>query len=138
MKNKLFASIPAIVFGILIAIAPFTFAKVCGSMGMSKMHMMHGACYYTGQAALGIGIIIALLGVVSLFVKAPVRAGISIAIVANSLLMIAVPTFLIGVCNSPMMKCNSVTRPTLIVLSALTAVISASCAYFDLKNESEN
>lgn len=29
MKNKLFASIPSIVFGVLVAVAPQTFAYVC-------------------------------------------------------------------------------------------------------------
>lgn len=126
MKNKLFASIPAIVFGVLIAIAPLTFAKVCASEGG-----MHMACYYTGRAALGIGVVIAVLGIISLFVSEQVRAGLNIAIIVNALLMLAVPTFLIGVCKSPMMHCASVTRPTLIVLSVLAAVFSAVSVYFD-------
>ena len=40
MKNKLFASIPAIIFGLLIVVAPLTFAKPCSTGGMQKMHMM--------------------------------------------------------------------------------------------------
>lgn len=128
MKNKLFASIPSIILGILIAIAPLTFAKVCQSEGG-----MHMACYYTGRAALGIGLVIAVLGIVALFVKENVRIGLSIAVIVNSLLMIAVPTFLIGVCKSPMMHCASVTRPTLIVLSVLALVFAAISVYLDSK-----
>lgn len=130
MKNKLFASIPSIILGILIAIAPLTFAKVCQSEGG-----MHMACYYTGRAALGIGIVIAVLGIVALFVKENVRIGLSIAVIVNSLLMIAVPTFLIGVCKSPMMHCASVTRPTLIVLSVLALVFAAISVYLDSKED---
>lgn len=130
MKNKLFASIPSIILGILIAIAPLTFAKVCQSEGG-----MHMACYYTGRAALGIGLVIAVLGIVALFVKENVRIGLSIAVIVNSLLMIAVPTFLIGVCKSPMMHCASVTRPTLIVLSVLALVFAAISVYLDSKED---
>lgn len=130
MKNKLFASIPSIILGILIAIAPLTFAKVCQTEGG-----MHMACYYTGHAALGIGLVIAVLGIVALFVKENVRIGLSIAVIVNSLLMIAVPTFLIGVCKSPMMHCASVTRPTLIVLSVLALVFAAISVYLDSKED---
>lgn len=130
MKNKLFASIPSIILGILIAIAPLTFAKVCQSEGG-----MHMACYYTGRAALGIGLVIAVLGIVALFVKENVRIGLSIAVIVNSLLMIVVPTFLIGVCKSPMMHCASVTRPTLIVLSVLSLVFAAISVYLDSKED---
>ncbi|MFP1695405.1 DUF4418 family protein [Gardnerella greenwoodii] len=130
MKNKLFASIPSIILGILIAIAPLTFAKVCQTEGG-----MHMACYYTGRAALGIGVVIAVLGIVALFVKENVRIGLSIAVIVNSLLMIAVPTFLIGVCKSPMMHCASVTRPTLIVLSVLALVFAAISVYLDSKED---
>lgn len=130
MKNKLFASIPSIILGILIAIAPLTFAKVCQTEGG-----MHMACYYTGRAALGIGIVIAVLGIVAFFVKENVRIGLSIAVIVNSLLMIAVPTFLIGVCKSPMMHCASVTRPTLIVLSVLALVFAAISVYLDSKED---
>lgn len=130
MKNKLFASIPSIILGILIAIAPLTFAKVCQTEGG-----MHMACYYTGRAALGIGLVIAVLGIVAFFVKENVRIGLSIAVIVNSLLMIAVPTFLIGVCKSPMMHCASVTRPTLIVLSVLALVFAAISVYLDSKED---
>lgn len=130
MKNKLFASIPSIILGILIAIAPLTFAKVCQTEGG-----MHMACYYTGRAALGIGVVIAVLGIVALFVKENVRIGLSIAVIVNSLLMIAVPTFLIGVCKSTMMHCASVTRPTLIVLSVLALVFAAISVYLDSKED---
>ncbi len=130
MKNKLFASIPSIILGILIAIAPLTFAKVCQTEGG-----MHMACYYTGRAALGIGLVIAVLGIIALFVKENVRIGLSIAVIVNSLLMIAVPTFLIGVCKSPMMHCASVTRPTLIVLSVLALVFAAISVYLDSKED---
>lgn len=137
MKNKLFASIPAIIFGLLIAIAPLAFAKPCSTGGMHKMHMMMQpmACYYTGRAAVGIGLVIAVLGIIALFVKENVRIGLNIAVVVNALLMLVVTTFLIGVCKSPMMHCASVMRPTLIVLSVLALVFAAVSVYLDNKED---
>lgn len=139
MKNKLFASLHAIVFGILIAIAPLTFAKPCSTGGMSKMSkmpmmMQPMACYYTSRVAIGIGVVIAILGIIALFVKEHVRAGLNIAVIANSLFMIATTTFLIGVCKSPMMHCASVMRPTLIVLSVLALVFASVSVYLDTKS----
>ncbi|MFU0534240.1 DUF4418 family protein [Gardnerella pickettii] len=142
MKNKLFASLHAIVFGILIAIAPLTFAKPCSTGGMHKMAKMDKmpmmmqpmACYYTSRVAIGIGVVIAILGIIALFVKERVRAGLNIAVIANSLFMIATTTFLIGVCKSPMMHCASVMRPTLIVLSVLALVFASVSVYLDTKS----
>lgn len=142
MKNKLFASLHAIVFGILIAIAPLTFAKPCSTGGMHKMAKMDKmpmmmqpmACYYTSRVAIGIGVVIAILGIITLFVKERVRAGLNIAVIANSLFMIATTTFLIGVCKSPMMHCASVMRPTLIVLSVLALVFASVSVYLDTKS----
>ena len=142
MKNKLFASLHAIVFGILIAIAPLTFAKPCSTGGMHKMAKMDKmpmmmqpmACYYTSRVAIGIGVVIAILGIIALFVKERVRAGLNIAVIANSLFMIATTTFLIGVCKSPMMHCASVMHPTLIVLSVLALVFASVSVYLDTKS----
>ena len=56
MFRRLFASLPAIVFGVLIAVAPQAFAHVCEVKDNMPM-----ACHYTAQAELGIGVVIALL-----------------------------------------------------------------------------
>ena len=102
---------------------------------MSKMPMMMQpmACYYTSRVAIGIGVVIAILGIIALFVKEHVRAGLNIAVIINSLFMIAT-TFLIGVCKSPMMHCTSVMRPTLIVLSVLALVFASVSVYLDTKS----
>lgn len=87
MKNKLFASVPNILFGALITIAPQTFAHACTG------HDMPGACHYSQQAATGIGVVILVFGVVALFVAPQIRIGLNIAAAADALLLLAVPTF---------------------------------------------
>jgi len=130
MKNKLFASVPNILFGALITIAPQTFAHACTG------HDMPGACHYSQhnfsapcpswrQAATGIGVVILVFGVVALFVAPQIRIGLNIAAAADALLLLAVPTFLIGICKGAMMHCRMVMLPTLIVLGVLTIVFAA-------------
>ena len=80
MKNKLFASVPNILFGALITIAPQTFAHACTG------HDMPGACHYSQQAATGIGVVILVFGVVALFVAPQIRIGLNIAAAADALL----------------------------------------------------
>lgn len=128
MKNKLFASVPNILFGALIAIAPQTFAHACTG------HDMPGACHYSQQAATGIGVVILALGVIALFVGPKTRIGLNIAVIADSLLLIAVPTFLVGVCPGAMMHCRMVMLPTLIVLGVLGAVLAAAGAWLDSRS----
>ena len=122
MKNKLFASVPNILFGALITIAPQTFAHACTG------HDMPGACHYSQQAAT----------VVALFVAPQIRIGLNIAAAANALLLLAVPTFLIGICKGAMMHCRMVMLPTLIVLGVLTIVFAAIAIWLDSRAAKRN
>ena len=65
MNKKLYAGISQIVLGILIAIAPQTFAHVCA---VKETPM---ACHYTAQAALGIGIVIVALVILGVVMTRP-------------------------------------------------------------------
>ena len=128
MKNKLFASVPNILFGALITIAPQTFAHACTG------HDMPGACHYSQQAATGIGVVILVFG----FVAPQIRIGINIAAAANALLLLAVPTFRIGICKGAMMHCRMVMLPTLIVLGVLTIVFAAIAIWLDSRAAKRN
>ena len=124
MKNKLFASVPNILFGALITIAPQTFAHACTGHDM--------------QAATGIGVVILVFGVVALFVAPQIRIGLNIAAAADALLLLAVPTFLIGICKGAMMHCRMVMLPTLIVLGVLTIVFAAIAIWLDSRAAKRN
>ncbi|NMX02476.1 DUF4418 family protein [Mobiluncus mulieris] len=222
MKTKLAFSLPIIILGILIAIAPMSFTPVCGPMDMpmhgdsstmkmgkddsmkdmdhnkmdmdsdkkdmdhnkmdmdsdkkdmdhNKMDMdsdkkdmdrdkmdmkdtdkgetqalqiaapttvkAHGGhkwmkCHWTAQASLGIGIVIALLGVLIFFGDPRMRIGLNLAVVLNSALELAIVHFLIGMCGNPEMHCNALTKPTLSLLSVLTLILGAVFAYLDFR-----
>lgn len=126
MKNKVCISILHIFLGLLIFLTPTVIFPVCeGEMKMS--------CDYTGQAEIGLGILVALLGVISLFFSEKVRAGISVAVSGIGILTIAFPVKLIGVCGNNMMKCNAATRPMLVVLGILVIFVSVINTVYLLK-----
>ena len=57
---------------------------------------------------------------------------------ANALLLLAVPTFLIGICKGAMMHCRMVMLPTLIVLGVLTIVFAAIAIWLDSRAAKRN
>ena len=62
-----------------------------------------------------------------------VRVGLDLANAVLGVLVVLVPTMLVGVCRGSMMHCHMVTMPTLIVLGVLLAVLAAVAVYLDLK-----
>ena len=82
-----------------------------------------GSCHWAGQAMLGIGLLLAVLSLVALFVKdGRVRAGILFAAAAAAVLGIFIPGTLIRLCGMATMRCRAVMRPAMTLLCALTAV----------------
>lgn len=131
MKNKYIAGIPAVLFGALIAIAPMTFAQPCPVHGDHPMM----ACHWTAKASLGIGAMIAVLGLINFLVKAPTRIGLNISVAAAAVLEILVVTVLIGVCGMPTMHCRQVMLPTLVIVSVLTLLCALVAIWFDCRSE---
>jgi hypothetical protein len=125
-----------IVLGLVIAIVPvFT---DCLSQG-KQLTTAAGAlvpmkCHWTAMASIGVGLIMGLAGIFSLFSKrnetTRTLSGIG---GASGALAIAFPTVLIGVCANPMMYCNMVEKPTLI-LSGIVA-IAASAVIFGVSRK---
>lgn len=166
MKDKIIGSLPTIVLGLLIAIAPRTFAPVCEfaakrSSGMEHMsgmkdsggmdhmdHMgqagkamgeahQHMACYWTAQASLGIGILLVIIGLLALFVNSQIRTGLNLSAAFIYVLEIAIVTVLIGVCKSEEMSCNVYAMPTLTALSCVGILAAGAAIFLDQRNRSE-
>ena len=120
MKNRIGISLAYVVTGILTALIPTVIFPVCDS---SEKKM---ACFYTGQAEIGLGIVIAILGLITVAIKSEdIRIGISISQIANALLVILFPIKLTGLCGMDMMPCRMGTEPALIVAAIILIVISA-------------
>ncbi len=120
MKNRIIFASAFVLFGLLVILAPTVLFPVCES----EMKM---ACFYTKEAEIGVGLVIAALGVIYFFLKnKDIRLGISIAELLNAALVLALPAKLTGLCKMSSMACRVKTYPALIVLSVLLAVSAAA------------
>jgi len=120
MKNRIFSAIYFTLTGLLAAVGPQTIFKVCDT------DMMVMKCFYTAQAELGIGGLIAVIGIALFFPSnRNIRAGLNIALIPAGILTALIPTALIGVCGGAHMPCHKLTLPALVLLGALIAAGAA-------------
>lgn len=121
MIKRIFPGSLFIILGFLEAIGPHTIFPVCGAKNGEFMK-----CHWTAQAELGIGLSISILGALLIILASrQVRIGISITIGLNSILVILIPSTLIGVCSGIHMNCHTFTWPTLNLLGCLTLFTAA-------------
>lgn len=147
MKKDFVFGIIIIILGLLTAFGPMSLFKVCGhghSMKESSMEKMtegmdegemteasdsgndYSTCHWTAQAELGVGIVITISGILLLILKTKERrSGLFIAILLNGIYALAIPTILIGVCNSTHMRCYTLTRPALVIIGVLVIITAA-------------
>jgi len=117
MKNRVISSIVFILLGAFIILTPTVLFRVCDSTEM-KM-----SCYYTKHAEIGVGAVIAALGLLSLFTKdVKIRIGYSVSQLLNAALVLALPLKLTGICKMKSMDCQVRTLPALIVGTAFIAI----------------
>jgi hypothetical protein len=122
MKNRIMSGGGAIVFGLLIALGPQFLFKVCPIAGDMIMK-----CHWSAQAEIGVGALIAALGVALIFFADPkTRLGLTIGIFLSGILVLLIPHSLIGGCAMHSMACRKITFPALTVISILLLIGSAS------------
>ncbi|MDR1867407.1 MAG: DUF4418 family protein [Treponema sp.] len=142
LKGRLFSGIPFFSAGLLIAFGPISLFPVCGAGryavsggGMAAMSDTVMVCHWMSRAELAVGLIIAVLGFLTVLVKLPAfRLALSIAIILNAVAALLYPTVLIGVCGGHTMPCRLLTRPALIVFSILLIIGAAINALIIFKN----
>ena len=118
-KNSILTGVSNLILGLLIAVGPSSFFAVCEAMDGKFMK-----CHWTAQAEIGVGGIIALLGLVLIFIAdEKIRLGIQISILPVFAVALLIPDVLIGVCGKSHMQCRALTLPALNVLSIIGVVI---------------
>lgn len=120
MRRKII-SIIIILVGLLVAVGPQFIFPVCEVT--SEMVMR---CHYTAMMSIGLGVALAIIAIlIFLGNSVPYIKALYLTVGIFGALIIATPTILIGVCDSPMMHCHTMTRPILILLGVLTIILSA-------------
>lgn len=124
MNKTRLTGIVIAVLGLLTALIPTVIFKVCAAMDGKFMK-----CHWTSQTEVALGIATIVLGLLIVLSKEKAAgAAYAIASAINGVLVILIPTVVIGVCGSADMPCHSGTKPALIIAGALiivTALINA-------------
>jgi hypothetical protein len=133
MKNRVIGGGAAIVLGLLIALGPQFLFKVCGLTAEGGFMR----CHWSAQAEIGVGALIAALGMASLFFAASkIRLGLTIGIFLSGVLALLVPHGLIGGCAMHTMRCHKIAFPSITVIAILLLIGAAlNAAYLVRKRE---
>ena len=132
--NRYISGVFYIITGLLAAIGPQFIFPVCEDMADKRMK-----CFWTGRAEIGVGAVIAFLGIVILLVASDeVRIGIVSALTALFVNVLLIPDVLIGVCGSNHMRCKSLTLPALNILGAVGIVFGIVNIFFLIKKVKRN
>lgn len=118
-KTKITGIVIALL-GLLTALIPTVIFKVCAAMDGKFMK-----CHWTSQVEVALGITVLALGLLIVLAKENAASSAYAAASAiNGVLVILIPTVVIGVCGSADMPCNSGTKPALIIAGALIIVVA--------------
>ena len=120
--KRIIAGILLIIAGAVTAIGPYTFLHVCSADGMASMGGMEAKCAGIPLVSLITGIALAVIGLAIVLVRSNII--LSLLGVVAGVVIIGIPTFIIGVCEEAHMHCHMVTRPALIVIGAIAIVVS--------------
>jgi hypothetical protein len=126
MKNRIVSGGAAIVFGLLIALGPQFLFPVCPIAGSMIMK-----CHWSAQAEIGVGAVIAALGIALIFFTNPkIRLGLTIGIFLSAVLALLVPHVLIGGCDMHTMPCRKITFPSITIISILLLIGAALNTFY--------
>ncbi|SHI03137.1 protein of unknown function [Sporobacter termitidis DSM 10068] len=132
MKNRLLSGIAVAVFGLLLALVPVCIFPACAKViETAAGGTVPMKCFWSGQAEIGVGLLILCGGVLLIVFKSPLtRIGVSVMTALAGVLGLLVPTLLIGGCEMSTMACRMTTFPAAVVLSILTVAACAANAHY--------
>jgi hypothetical protein len=134
MKNRIITGTATITGGALVALGPWTLFKICEQ----SHHAETTTCYWTGRAAIGIGVALVVFGLTYCFFRSPQsRLGLSIGMAITLALLFFTANILIGVCVMPEMSCRLRTLPALNVISVLGFVLAVINTVYLLKEPAD-
>lgn len=116
-----------IILGILIAITSWYIFPVCEMEGKfvetKAGKFLPMKCGYTARAETGLGALVALVGIGVLALPSyDSRRAFGVMTVGLGVIVLLVPTLLIGMCAAPDHICRIATEPALILLGGITVI----------------
>jgi hypothetical protein len=121
VKKNLLLGTFVIILGLLIALGPQLFFKVCAAHGST-----FPLCHWSARAELGIGMLIAALGIcLIIFNNKKTQLGLYIGIFFTSIISLSIPHVLIGGCKASTMACHRVAFPAITIIGVITLLFSA-------------
>jgi len=125
MKKSIICGSVITVLGLLIAFGPQFLFKVCSSAGCSCCGDIP-TCHWTARAEIGIGMLIAALGLCFIvFDEKKTQLGLIIGVFFSGIIALAIPHSLIGGCELKTMACHRVAFPAITVIGAVLLAGSA-------------
>ena len=126
MKRSIIIGSVVIVLGLLIALGPQFLFRVCARGEDGYSH-----CHWSAQAEIGIGFLIAALGICMIvFTDPKTRLGLYIGVFLTGIIALFIPHTLIGGCDSMSMACHRVAFPALTVESIILLVFLATITVY--------
>ncbi|MFB0535360.1 MAG: DUF4418 family protein [Anaerolineae bacterium] len=129
-----------IVLAILIgAIPQFTDCQSQGrALTLANGKQVSMKCHWTGQGELALAVPFVAVGALMGFSRRKEsQRNLGLVGIVLGVLVILLPTALIGVCASPDMLCNSVMRPALILLGSVVTAISLLIVVSSIRGQDE-
>ena len=124
MKKNIICSATVVILGLLIAFGPQFLFKVCG--GGCACCGDTPTCHWAGLAEVGMGLIIAALGLCLLvFTTIQTQLGLAIGVFLTGLFALLIPHVIIGGCVTKTMACHRVAFPALTIESGILLAFSA-------------
>jgi len=130
MKKHYLFAIVIVVLGLLFFFTPSHIAHVCGT----KPDGSFMKCHWMGEAVKMLGALIAVMGVLFALLKKYAK-GLALACILVAGCQVCLQFFVIGTCKTPTMPCNVYTKPTIILLSLLLAIVCGAYMFLTRKEE---
>ncbi|MDR1972898.1 MAG: DUF4418 family protein [Treponema sp.] len=137
MKHRIFNGVTVTVLGLLVSLGPQFLFKACGPLvGSDGPAWMK--CHWSVQAELGMGALIAALGIAILvFRSRDIRLGLLVGVLFAAVPALLVPHVLIGGCAMRTMACQALTFPAITVLAVLLLFFSAGNIFYFIQKRKE-
>ena len=120
-KNIGIIDIILVIVEVLFLTGVLTVFKACGPKDDGSWM----TCHWAGQAAIGVAVVLLIIAIVHMIVPAAkVKLGLALAIIPVSILVAVIPGCLINLCMMDTMRCHTVMRPFIIIMSVITIILS--------------